>query len=612
MGQGMTARRSRGRLPGGWLATGAFGYVGFTALGLALEVLALPPGPLPPAVLVADAPFLLLLFHRAGARWKRWALLYGALHFMLAARWLGEVHPVQVLGTGVILAPVYLVFGALICWVAGRGVSLVLVVGCATVIEEMLRTVWCGGMPFPSRAQAFAGESPLAPDALLPAAALFGGYAFCFLAGATSALAALAPLAWLRGERLDRRRLALGASVPLVLVAVLGVHAGARGEDEITELDLGDLLVVQGNVPQSLKHGSEPDGPLRLFNRHILLTQEGLSALAAQGRPVLGVLWPETMIPWSFLDGQLAARFPQAWSNEVGVMRRIRADVPAGRDLPWLVGAIHQFRRGEERHARLGDHGMHDSLFLLDPRAMPDMDAPLPEPRPEVSGWRPPWRRGRHDKVVLVPFGEYTPGGRLFPPLRWLRNRVSPIPELDAGEPDQAPLVIRDRLRAGTVICFDLAFPAPCRDWRRRGAEVLLNASNYGWFGPTGFRSQIQAVARIRAAELAVTVVMAGNTGPTAFYDPLGRRYGTFQDVAGDRMPAGPVASTFREGFVYGPLRVARGPLTPYAKWGDLPWFLLFALVFAWGLVRPWTRRSERSEPGNGALPVPTPGEGIG
>ena len=43
---------------------GAAGYIGFIALGLSLDLLCLPPGPLPLLVLAADAPFLWLLFHR--------------------------------------------------------------------------------------------------------------------------------------------------------------------------------------------------------------------------------------------------------------------------------------------------------------------------------------------------------------------------------------------------------------------------------------------------------------------------------------------------------------------------------------------------------------------
>ena len=165
---------------------------------------------------------------------------------------------------------------------------------------------------------------------------------------------------------------------------------------------------------------------------------------------------------------------------------------------------------------------------------------------------------------------------------------------MDPGAEDQAPfrLPVPDRpgrgeVSAGTVICFELAFPARCRAWRRAGAEVLLNAANYGWFGETGFRSQIQAIARLRAAELGMTVVMAGNTGPSAFFDPLGRTYGTFwtPESAGLRgeagVPAGGLDTTHRPGWAVGPVH-GDPELTPYARVGDWPWLVCALLLAFW------------------------------
>ncbi len=41
---------------------------------------------------------------------------------------------------------------------------------------------------------------------------------------------------------------------------------------------------------------------------------------------------------------------------------------------------------------------------------------------------------------------------------------------------------------------------------------MLLNTSNYGWFGKTSFRAQIRSIARLRAAELGIAVAMAGRS----------------------------------------------------------------------------------------------------
>ena len=199
----------------------------------------------------------------------------------------------------------------------------------------------------------------------------------------------------------------------------------------------------------------------------------------------------------------------------------------------FLLGVNHYFVGRAGPQAELFRHDTTDSLVHVDLDRVPPT---LPVPDPTVPGWRPPWELspGRHDKVVLVPWGEFTPGGELLPPLRTLRDAISIIPEITPGDPAVAPFFL-DYVRpawpggknrevlAGTIICFEIAFPARCRAWRARGASVLLNAANYAWYGDTQMPAQVMALGRLRAAELAVAVAIAGNTGPTAILDPAGR-----------------------------------------------------------------------------------------
>ncbi len=591
---------------------GAAGYIGFIALGLSLTLLSLPPGPLPVLVLIADAPLLWILFHRDGTRWKRWTFLYGALHFGFCLRWLSEVHPVMLLTSAIVLAPVYLLLGLAIRRFVQHGAPFVLTVGICVVFEELLRTVWCGGMPWPARSLAFAGDAAAqgGTGMLVPAAALFGSYSFAFLAGMSSAVASRVP-EWLvkRGthEATSGWRLLRVAMIPFVFLTGLGVYAGLRRTDyaETGKTTTDEVLVIQADIPQTLKHSRKESSSNEIFNRHIDLSVEGL-APGPDGQGVFAVLWPETMLPWSFVGPDLAHRFPRDWENQVVVMRRIREDVPLGRDAAWLIGVIHQFRRGEERHPDLWAYGSFDSLFHFEPSRVPGPDDPVPVPeganRDPNSGWRPPWEQGRHDKVHLVPGGEYTPGGDVFPPLRWFRNFVSVIPELDAGRRDQAPFALGpDAIKAGSVICYDLAFPATCRSWRRRGADVLLNPANYGWYGKTGFRDQIQAIARLRAAELSVPIVMAGNTGPTAFYDPLGASYGRFYYASGgEPVAAGRIDTTHSRGYARASLRLDPGAPTPYVRWGDLPWYAFALGLLTWTLLRSRMPRAASPDEGIG------------
>jgi apolipoprotein N-acyltransferase len=148
---------------------------------------------------------------------------------------------------------------------------------------------------------------------------------------------------------------------------------------------------------------------------------------------------------------------------------------------------------------------------------------------------------------------------------------------------------------------------------------VLFNTANYGWFGPTAFRAQIRAVTALRAAELGQTVVMAGNTGPTAFFDPVGAVYGDFQPQALDAeghlpaegvggpppAPPGPPASdatTFQTGFTLDHL-YADDTFTLYAEWGDFPWYSLAGLLLL-GTLLASRRRREPPTTTSAALPT--------
>ncbi len=565
--------------------------VALICAGLALGLLSLPPGPLPMLVLVADVPFLALLFFDGGRHWKRWTLLYGVLHIGLSVRWLAHITPIQVLASGLVMGSTYLLFGWAVRALATRRVPFALGFGLLAVFEEMLRMVWMGGFPWPARSLAFASTAAWdgGLSALLPAASWFGAWGFSFLAGLAGATVYREVVEGMGGRSCPRaQRLARLALVPAVLLGLMALVEIRRADDNAALSDgtswstEREMLVIQAVIPQSLKQGS-PESTKRMFDDHVRLASRG--ALRIGSDNLLAILWPETMSPWPLLDADIAARFPEAWEDEVGVLRRLRRDAPLARNVPWLIGAIHHFRRGDERHTAVWAYGDYDSLFWLDPAQAPAMDDPTPA-QPTL-GTRAPWVKGRHDKVNLVPGGEYTPGGELFPPLKLFRKIISDFPGLDAGALEQEPWVFTDgpggrALKVGSVVCYDIAFPRACRAWRRQGAQVLLNPGNYGWFGPTGFRAQIAAISRLRAAELAVTVVVAGNTGPTAFYDPLGRPYGRFQPAdAAEAVPAGPISTTYVPGWAHAPLEI-RDYETRYTAWGDRPWYLLgLVLVLA-------------------------------
>ena len=73
------------------------------------------------------------------------------------------------------------------------------------------------------------------------------------------------------------------------------------------------------------------------------------------------------------------------------------------------------------------------------------------------------------------------------------------------------------------LICFEAAFGELARGAVRRGATVLVNITNDGWFGYSAGPRQHAALARIRAIECGVPLVRCANNGISMICGPDGR-----------------------------------------------------------------------------------------
>jgi apolipoprotein N-acyltransferase len=135
----------------------------------------------------------------------------------------------------------------------------------------------------------------------------------------------------------------------------------------------------------------------------------------------------------------------------------------------------------------------------------------------------------RYDKINLVPFGEYVP--RFFS----FVNRITK----EAGDfaPGTRIVVFPTNGHSmGVFICYESAFPAEVRQFAKRGANLLVNISNDGYFGRSAAREQHLLLARMRAAENRRWLLRATNDGITAAIDPAGRvaeRWPMYQELSG-------------------------------------------------------------------------------
>ncbi len=179
--------------------------------------------------------------------------------------------------------------------------------------------------------------------------------------------------------------------------------------------------------------------------------------------------------------------------------------------------------------------------------------------------------QGMYHKVHLVPFGEWLP----------YEDRWAWLERLDFGQGDYRPgdslvPLTWDSLRLGVLICFESMFPAVARGLVRRGARILVNISNDGWFGRSLGPVEHFEYARMRALETHRFVVRAAKVGISAFIDPLGR--------VRQRLDFG------EAGYL-----VARVPplsgKTPYAAWGEGGVFALVLLAAFIILATPTRRK---------------------
>ncbi len=178
----------------------------------------------------------------------------------------------------------------------------------------------------------------------------------------------------------------------------------------------------------------------------------------------------------------------------------------------------------------------------------------------------------QYNKVVLMPFGEYSPMG-----FGWFTKSLSiPLKDMSAGVPDQSPFTLGEE-KVGTLICHEDLTGQTARRWLPK-TTLLINPSNLAWFEGSLAITQRLQIVRMRAKELGRPILRVTNTGITAHIDSYGKVIGLLPES--------------KEGVLMGRVQPVRG-FTPYARLGDWPIVLgcvlslpLFVLIGLWGRRR--------------------------
>ncbi len=295
----------------------------------------------------------------------------------------------------------------------------------------------------------------------------------------------------------------------LTMAAIVGLCAyGIRVLQERPVTKPLRIAAVQANVPREEKFSQQFQG--KTFFQFARLTR---LALATKPPPDL-IIWPESSMPGPVLEDESNHRFVM---NVAGSMKS---------DL--LLGSIDE-----------DEKGAYNAALLI----------PGGAGKPQV-----------YRKLHLVPFGEYVPGRHTVPFIAQVVGNQVP------GDFARGKEAVVFRLTNGALvaplICFEDTLGELTREFVLRGADLLANVTNDGWFLRSAASQQQLANAIFRCVETRRPMARAANTGVTCFVNQFGRVTQVLTDAKG---------STFTDGVLTGTVALPTSHrLTFYTRHGEL------------------------------------------
>ncbi len=298
-----------------------------------------------------------------------------------------------------------------------------------------------------------------------------------------------------------------------IFVIVLG-YGFYRLQEKTSEVRM-TAAVIQVNVAQEMKW--EPDAWPSIMKKYLMLTRQ-----AALEKPDL-IIWPESAFPGFIWE---SPELFEALKEFVAKMQ-----------IPLLLGVVMQV-----------DETYYNSALLISKEG-------------EVVA--------QHNKIHLVPFGEYIPFRKVFPFL----STIVPIGDFTPGDtytlfPSFPQYGFAPRQTAYSVlICFEDTVPEISREFVKHGANLLINLTNDAWFQDTKAPFLHMQAAVFRAIENRKTLIRSTNTGVSCAIDRYGRVLKAVQDHHGRK--------TYVSGFAKTEIGLNRD-WTFYTKYGDVFTYLCF------------------------------------
>ncbi len=483
---------------------------GLAVLGSLLMWIAVPPCDLWLLGWIAPIPWLLLVQKKqlSGRRPYRALWLAGFLFWLLAVHWLRLPHPATHLGW--LALSFYLAFylpafvATVRVGVHTLRVPLVIAAPVVWTGLELARAHLLSGF-----LMAALGHTQYRWIALIQTSDLAGGYSVSFVVMFVAAcLAEIRPA--------DGRPWRLWPAVAaLVMMAAVLTYGTARIAD-VSPREGPTVALIQGSIEADWK--SNPEKQQRIFEQYFRLSE---TARSEAGRLDL-IVWPETMFRQPIVeigpaeqaadDGALKNGdwLPNGRGN-LGNQEQTRVPVPLFQPgTPKLIAQI----------ARLLDTPL---LLGLESRRYK-----RPEELERFNAAQAADRNGRlvdrYDKMHLVMFGEYVPLARLVPQL----YQLTPLGGgLSAGSEPKA--IDLEGVRYAPSICFETVLPHLIRRQVRtltdagQEPDVLVNLTNDAWFWGSSELDMHLICGVFRAVECRKPLLVAANSGISAWIDADGR-----------------------------------------------------------------------------------------
>ncbi len=306
----------------------------------------------------------------------------------------------------------------------------------------------------------------------------------------------------------------------LVILGVLSYGFYRLNQAPVTAVGVPvKISVIQGNIARNLEW-------LAVSQEDIVHRYRLLSLLALKEKPDL-IVWPEAALP-GILEEAGNLEIVKELSRQSGV--------------PFLFGSV----------TNQGDF-YYNSALLFSGKGE------------EV---------GRYDKLHLVPFGEYIPLRNLLPFLQAIVpiGDESPGSEYTVFNINSAENIKRGfHPKFSVLICFEDVFPELSRQFRKKGAQFLINITNDSWFKDTFAPYQHFQASVFRAVENRVYVLRSANTGISGFIGPEGKIISLLKDDSGKE--------TFVDGYKTEKIYVGQESQSFYTRFGDLAIMSLCALI---------------------------------